>query len=253
MNRFEGRCVMITGGASGIGAATASSWPGGRSRRVADRQRRGRPAVARRRSAGALAVPLDVTDEDVLGGRLRGGPRALRSAARAGQLGRHQRAGHRRRRHPRALAADHGDQRRRCLPRLQARRARDQTIRRRRHREPGLDPGRPAGQLQYVAYSASKAAVLAVTRSTALHCAAAEVRHPLQCGAAGPPTRRWWTSTSTMRRICGADGAVRGSAPARADRPARRHRPGDPVPRLGRRRDWVTGVALPVDGGYLAA
>lgn len=108
------------------------------------------------------------------------------------------------------------------------------------------------GVSRYVAYAASKAAVLSITRSTALHCA--ERGHPVRCNAVLPGA----TETPLLERHFEASR----DAERTRDRYAAMH----PVGRLGRPEDiagaivylvsdaaaFVTGTSLPVDGGYLA-
>ncbi|HEY5076552.1 MAG TPA: SDR family NAD(P)-dependent oxidoreductase, partial [Acidimicrobiia bacterium] len=62
--RIDGKCVVVTGGASGIGAALARRFAaeGARGVVVADVQKEPLDAVARE-SGDALAVQCDVTDE----------------------------------------------------------------------------------------------------------------------------------------------------------------------------------------------
>jgi 3(or 17)beta-hydroxysteroid dehydrogenase len=105
----------------------------------------------------------------------------------------------------------------------------------------------------YVAYSASKAAVLAVTRATALHCA--ERRLGIRVNAVLPGA----THTPMVETYLD-------NAPDRAALLAQ-FESVHPLGRIGRAddialaisylasrdADWVTGVALPVDGGFLAA
>jgi len=105
----------------------------------------------------------------------------------------------------------------------------------------------------YVAYSASKAAVIAVTRSTALHCA--ERKLNIRCNAVMPGAthtpmvdvyfrnapdaealKRQFDSIHPLGRMGRADDIAKGIAYLAS---------GD--------ADWVTGVALPIDGGFLAA
>ncbi len=65
--RLEGKCVVVTGAASGIGAALARRFAaeGARGVVVADVQEEPLGAVAHE-IGGALAVPCDVTDESQL-------------------------------------------------------------------------------------------------------------------------------------------------------------------------------------------
>jgi 3(or 17)beta-hydroxysteroid dehydrogenase len=111
----------------------------------------------------------------------------------------------------------------------------------------GARPGSP-----YVAYGASKAAVLAITRSTALHCA--EQKLDIRCNAVLPGATRTPMVDSYLDQ-----------APDRAALMAQ-FEAVHPLGRLGRPddiakgilylassdADWVTGVALPIDGGFLA-
>lgn len=105
----------------------------------------------------------------------------------------------------------------------------------------------------YVAYSASKAAVLAITRSTALHCA--QQRLGIRVNAVLPGA----THTPMVETYLD-------NAPDR-DALLKQFESVHPLGRIGRAADiaaaigylassdadWVTGVALPVDGGFLAA
>jgi NAD(P)-dependent dehydrogenase (short-subunit alcohol dehydrogenase family) len=105
----------------------------------------------------------------------------------------------------------------------------------------------------YVAYSASKAAVLAVTRATALHCAAE--RTGIRVNAVLPGATR---TPMVDRYLANA---------ADADALLRQFESVHPLGRIGRPEDiaaaiaflasadadWITGVALPVDGGFLAS
>lgn len=104
----------------------------------------------------------------------------------------------------------------------------------------------------YAAYSASKAAVLAITRSTALHCA--ERGYGIRCNAVLPGA----THTPMVD-------VYLENAPDRAALLAQ-FASSHPLGRIGRAEDiakgilylassdadWVTGVALPIDGGFLA-
>jgi NAD(P)-dependent dehydrogenase (short-subunit alcohol dehydrogenase family) len=104
-----------------------------------------------------------------------------------------------------------------------------------------------------VAYAASKAAVLSVSRSVALHCAAA--RYPVRCNAVVPgaiDTPMW--------------AAVLGDGPDRAERAAQ-VAAGVPVGRMGTAEEvaeaiawlasdaasYVTGTEIVLDGGMSAA
>ena len=105
----------------------------------------------------------------------------------------------------------------------------------------------------YVAYSASKAAVLAVTRAAALHCA--RERLGIRVNAVLPG------ATHTPMVDTYLDNAPDAEALLKQFESVH------PLGRIGRATDiaaaisylassdadWVTGVALPVDGGFLAA
>jgi len=67
--KLEGTCVVVTGGASGIGAALAARFAaeGARAVVVSDRDEAGAERVAAGIGAAAFAVPCDVTDEAQIG------------------------------------------------------------------------------------------------------------------------------------------------------------------------------------------
>jgi 3(or 17)beta-hydroxysteroid dehydrogenase len=252
MNRLEGRVVLITGGASGIGAATAQLMAGEGARVVvADRNAEGARAVARS-LAGALATMLDVTDEtsweaacaEVL--ERFGALHVLVNSAGISVPATVEEATLEHWRETMAINADgvflgckHG-------VRAIARSGGGSIVN--VASTLGARPG-----AAYVAYSASKAAVLAVTRSTALHCAAQ--KYGIRCNAVLPGA----THTPMVDTYLN-------NAPDPAALMAQ-FEAVHPLGRIGRpediarailylasdEADWVTGVALPVDGGYLAA
>lgn len=62
--RFEGKSIIVTGAASGIGLATARKFAAEGARLVlGDRNEEGVAAAARDLGGDAIAMPLDVADE----------------------------------------------------------------------------------------------------------------------------------------------------------------------------------------------
>jgi 3(or 17)beta-hydroxysteroid dehydrogenase len=253
MNRFDGRCVMITGGASGIGAATAALLAAEGARvALADLDLAGAETMARRIGTAALAVALDVTSEAswIVAceqvAEAFGALHVLVNSAGISVPATVEAASHEHWRQTLAINADgvflgckHGVRIIKgcgggAIVNIAS------TL--------GARPGS-----QYVAYSASKAAVLAITRSTALHCA--EQKYGIRCNAVLPG------ATHTPMVDVYLD-----NAPDRQALMAR-FEAVHPLGRIGRPEDiaqaiaylasdqssWVTGVALPVDGGFLAA
>jgi 3(or 17)beta-hydroxysteroid dehydrogenase len=253
MRRFEGRSVMITGGASGIGAATARlmAMEGARVA-IADRNVDLARQLQAEIGAAAIVVPLDVTDESSWQEACRavvdafGSLQVLVNSAGISVPANVEDATLEHWRQTMAINADgvflgckHGVA----------------TIKRfgggaivNLASTLGARPG-----AIYVAYSASKAAVLAITRSTALHCA--QQKYGIRCNAVLPG------ATHTPMVDVYLDNA--GDREALMAQFAASH----PLGRIGRPEDvaqgilylaspqaeWVTGVALPVDGGFLAA
>jgi len=253
MRRFEGRCVMITGGASGIGAATARLMAAEGARvALADRNVELAGRVRDEIGAAAVVVPLDVTDEVSWESACSavveafGALHVLVNSAGISVPANIEDATLEHWRQTMAINADgvflgckHGVA----------------TIRRfgggaivNLASTLGARPG-----AMYAAYSASKAAVLAITRSTALHCA--ERKYGIRCNAVLPG------ATHTPMVDVYLD-----NAPDR-DALMAQFAASHPLGRIGRAEDvaqgimylaspqaeWVTGVALPVDGGFLAA
>jgi 3(or 17)beta-hydroxysteroid dehydrogenase len=251
--RFDGRCVMITGGASGIGAATARLMAAEGARVVLADVDLDRAETVRAEIGGAASVvALDVTDEAAWQAaceravRDMGALHVLVNSAGISVPATVEDAGLDHWRRTMAINADgvflgckHGVRTIKAfgggaIVNLAS------TL--------GARPGS-----QYVAYSASKAAVLAVTRSTALYCA--ERRYRIRCNAVLPG------ATHTPMVDVYLDNAP--------DRKAllAQFEAVHPLGRIGRpediaqgiaylasaQADWVTGVALPVDGGFLAS
>lgn len=111
--------------------------------------------------------------------------------------------------------------------------------------------GAKAGSI-YAAYCASKAAVLSITRTTALHCA--EQGYGIRCNAVLPGA----TDTPMYQGyIAAADDEEAARAQFAAAHPLGRvGRPEDVAHAIlylaSKEADFVTGVELPVDGGFLA-
>ncbi len=105
----------------------------------------------------------------------------------------------------------------------------------------------------YVAYAASKAAVVAITRSTALHCA--ERGYGIRCNAVLPGATHTPMVDTYLDNAPDADALLAQFTSVH------------PLGRIGKAEDiaagiaylassaadWVTGVSLPIDGGFLAA
>jgi 3(or 17)beta-hydroxysteroid dehydrogenase len=251
--RFEGKCVMITGGASGIGAATARLMVA-EGARVALADRNVALAETLRHELGdaACVVALDVTDEqawqdacDSVVARL-GGLHVLVNSAGISVPANIEEASFTHWRQTMAINADgvflgckHGVA----------------TIKRfgggaivNLASTLGARPG-----AFYAAYSASKAAVLAITRSTALHCA--ERRYGIRCNAVLPGATHTPMVDVYLDNAPDREGLLSQFA---ASHPLGRiGRPEDIAQAImylaSSQADWVTGVALPVDGGFLAA
>lgn len=253
MRRFEGSSVMITGGASGIGAATARMMVAEGARvAIADRNVELSRQLQAELGAAAAVVPLDVTDETSWQAACRsvveafGALHVLVNSAGISVPASVEDASLEHWRQTMAINADgvflgckHGVA----------------TIKRfgggaivNLASTLGARPG-----AVYAAYSASKAAVLALTRSTALHCA--QQKYNIRCNAVLPG------ATHTPMVDIYLD-----NAPDREALMAQ-FAASHPLGRIGRPEDvangilylaspqaeWVTGVALPVDGGFLAA
>ncbi|MEZ5559002.1 MAG: glucose 1-dehydrogenase [Pseudomonadales bacterium] len=251
--RFSGRCVLISGGASGIGAATARMMAAEGARvLLGDVDLELARTVAGEIGTTARALHLDVTDEaswqNACATALRefGALHVLVNSAGISVPANVEEATLEHWRQTMSINADgvflgckHGVRAiRTCgggaIVNLAS------TL--------GARPGSI-----YAAYSASKAAVLAVTRSTALHCA--EQRYAIRCNAVLPGA----THTPMVD-------AYLDNAPDPAALMAQ-FESVHPLGRIGRPEDiahgvlylasddaaWVTGVALPVDGGFLAA
>ena len=185
MSRLENKVVLISGGASGIGAATARLVvrEGGKAV-LADRDEAKGRALAGELGDAALFVPLDVTDEAAWNKAVAatvetfGGLHGLLNAAGVGVRNsiedctlagipprqRHQRAGH--------------------LPRLQGRDPGDEEGRRRLDRQHLLG-ARPARRVlcDGLLRQQGRGADAHQERGAALR--ADEVQHPLQLGASG--------------------------------------------------------------------
>ncbi len=252
MARLDGRKALITGGASGIGARTARMMVAEGARvAVADVNEEGGAALADELGPDAGFVRLDVTDE-------RSWEAACEEAAAAlgGLTTVVNSAGISVPASVEDATLDHWRQTMalNCDGVFLGCRAAVRTLKAQGGGSIvnlastlGAKPG--AG---FVAYSASKAAVLAITRSTALHCA--EQRLGIRCNAVLPGA----THTAMFEGYLAA-------APDR-DAAYEQFASVHPLGRVGRpedvawaiiylasdEADFVTGVSLPVDGGFLA-
>ena len=251
MGRLDGRKAVITGGASGIGEATARRFIAeGAIVTIADRDEKRGQAVAEALGADCSFFPHDVTSEAswgrifTLAKQVNGGVDLLVNSAGISVPSSVEDASlaHWREvmsincegvflgcKHGVLAMKDGGG----AIVNLSS------TL------------GAKAGSV-YAAYCASKAAVLSITRTTALHCA--EQGYGIRCNAVLPGA----TDTPMYQGyIAAAEDADAARAQFAAAHPLGRVGTAEDVVNgilylASSEADFVTGVELPVDGGFLA-
>lgn len=252
MPRLEGHKAIVTGAGSGIGAATARMMVAeGAQVAVADIDGDAGRAVAESIGDSATFVRLDVTDEanwetacDEATAAL-GGFTALVNSAGASTPASIEEASLEQWHQLMSINADGTFLGCRTAVRRMKRSGGGSIVN--IASTVGAQPG-----AWLAAYSASKAAVLATTRSTALHCG--EQRYGIRCNAVLPGA----THTEMFERYL--------AAAEDRDTAYEQFASVHPLGRIGRPEDvawaiiyltskeaeFVTGVSLPVDGGFLA-
>lgn len=254
MGRLDGKVALITGGASGIGAASARRFAAeGAQVLVADIAQEAGQGLAAELGAAAAFVPLDVTSDASWAAamdavrRRHGRLDVLVNSAGISVPGEIEQTSLEQWHHTQQVNADsvflgcrHGIALMKGSTRAGAIVNLSSTL--------GLRP-----QPGFIAYNASKASVWAVTRAVALHCC--QKGYPIRVNAVHPGA----TLTPMMQRYLDA-----APDPAEAMRMfAANH----PMNRVGTPEElanailflasdeasFITGVSLPVDGGYCAA